>query len=390
MKNGQGVSDEPTENNQIVVNSSRALSSLATIFPEFIKLRDANKSRGRPSRSATPIVTLDVDNSGSWLCDPTPQTKGDTVGVWPVSTNFPIPNKNFVPIVPSLNIDMSHELPNNIPMEFVDGDIERFLNGGNLTTNSKIRLNPQVFEPCDFTVDKKTNFNLLDSLSRKCISENAIVDQFIGSTRDRIHCILENWEAQTDRDAIREEFMILFESLDIAYATNLRCKQFIISFFTSNKLSFRKYVLDRCVGNDLTKETMKGTGLATPSLFGNIPESFAKRLDASSASNAQNYMLKPFVNNSSVQNDNNARYISSNVKRQLPSSSIPPAKRYKSSFTSPSQPSTSGYKVNFNNNNNFGYNKNFPSRSFEPRAQKGFQTKQPFRRNQFYKSNGKK
>ena len=61
---------------------------------------------------------------------------------------------------------------------------------------------------------------------------------------------------------------------------NQRCRQYIVATYTNNKMKFRNYVLDLSVGSEETKRVLRGTSLFSGSLFGDLPESFRKGVDA--------------------------------------------------------------------------------------------------------------
>ncbi|CAL4063120.1 unnamed protein product [Meganyctiphanes norvegica] len=48
-------------------------------------------------------------------------------------------------------------------------------------------------------------------------------------------------------------------------------------------MAFRAHVLDSLDGNSRTKEILKGSNLDGPNIFGNIPESHLRKLEASGA-----------------------------------------------------------------------------------------------------------
>ena len=131
----------------------------------------------------------------------------------------------------------------------------------------------------------------MDSLSRKCLIENTIVDNFIEANISHLDTVFSEWDSFNVND-LKGQFMILYNALKVSWAANGRGKQLLIALFTSNKIAFRKFVLGLCGGSNQSKETLLGTTLASPSLFGDIPESFARKLDANSHT-YNSYVLRP-------------------------------------------------------------------------------------------------
>ncbi|CAL4059469.1 unnamed protein product [Meganyctiphanes norvegica] len=58
-------------------------------------------------------------------------------------------------------------------------------------------------------------------------------------------------------------------------------------------MACRTHVLDSLEGNSQTKEVLKDSALDGPNLFGNIPESHLRKLEASGDYSRTNYRLRP-------------------------------------------------------------------------------------------------
>ena len=84
-----------------------------------------------------------------------------------------------------------------------------------------------------------------------------------------------------------------FESLKMSKVALNRNFHQVLAIFASNKSHWRKAVLDRCIGSTITKQKMQPSSLNSPSLFGPLPESYARRLDHSFSASASSLMLKP-------------------------------------------------------------------------------------------------
>ena len=129
---------------------------------------------------------------------------------------------------------------------------------------------------------------------------------------------------------LKDKFAIAGNTLKLAWSSNLRCRTFIYAVFTNNKITFRQHVLDRCIGSKLSKQYLKGSCLSTPNLFGDVPESFAKRLDASSTSH-KTYVLRPrLFRNSGVGKARGSGRMG--LKRSNTFNNYQPAKRFTPNF----------------------------------------------------------
>ena len=81
--------------------------------------------------------------------------------------------------------------------------------------------------------------------------------------------------------------------IEIAYSSNLRAKHTTTSLFITNKRKARKFILNKCVGKDISKSIMKGTNFASPFLFGTIPDFHRQRVGDSVGNRDQDFMLRP-------------------------------------------------------------------------------------------------
>ena len=78
----------------------------------------------------------------------------------------------------------------------------------------------------------------------------------------------------------------------MASIDNLRAKQYSVAAFTNNKMGLRARVLENCGGPQYSKEILKNSSLASPLLFGEVPESFVKRLE-SFLTFRDSYLIRP-------------------------------------------------------------------------------------------------
>ena len=264
---------------------AKTLANLSSSF-EWIKVKGSGRARDYDSSSLSNYkVELNPDTNDSWLADPEPG-KGDSIGAWPASCDFPTALANIVPG------DRKESLSTPIPHFYHTDNLENFFNAKSLINSSKIKLNDKAFDPPTMTAPAKENAHVIDSLLRSALSENAICDKFIMSLSDKV----KEWEDPTNDDDMSsdEKFKILSDSLKLASIASLRSKQYTVAAFANNKISFRQRVLDKCNGPKVSKDILKNTSLASPFLFGDIPESLVKRYDISLTSR-DSYMIKPMA-----------------------------------------------------------------------------------------------
>ena len=276
--------------------ASQVLLHLHKIFPDWISKDSPDKLRGfASSKSPSPKMIIPFDTENSWLAPPTP-TAPDIVGSFPNDTEFPTSDKNFVPKGESTTMGTAKNWPNVIPYEFKDKKMHSFLTANSLVQNNKINLDTEIFSAASITMDPSENFHTLDSLSRKSLIEIAIVDHILAQGLERFKMKIDQANddpmsfANTDWPAELNLYQYLFE---IAYSSNLRAKHTTTSLFITNKRRARKFVLDKCIGKDISKSIMKGTNFATPSIFGSIPESHRQRIRDSVSNRDQDFMLRP-------------------------------------------------------------------------------------------------
>ena len=151
-------------------------------------------------------------------------------------------------------------------------------------------------------MDKNAINNTIDGLARRATVENALAKQILSGAKDRLEGMLGKWDLIEDgvkfsdslsKEDIYNEFNLLFESLKMSKVALNRNFHQVLAIFASNKSHWRKAVLDRCIGSTITKQKMQPSSLNSPSLFGPLPESYARRLDHSLSATASSLMLKP-------------------------------------------------------------------------------------------------
>ena len=155
-------SAEDMESGDSVVrlNVTNILLELADELPDLISKTVQDTARRLGTAPIAPKVKLDLKLKDTWLDNPTPEVKSDSVGVWPENIGFPTCDKNH-----SVPGKAASTMPPRVPFEFVDSDIGKFLEGKPLLANGKVRLNSQAFEPRETNVDKSLNYNVVDTIS---------------------------------------------------------------------------------------------------------------------------------------------------------------------------------------------------------------------------------
>ena len=112
------------------------------------------------------------------------------------------------------------------------------------------------------------------------------------------------------KKAILEDLDLIRDVHKLGSQTTLRQRNSFLAALTRNKISSREAVLKDCSGPSLSRESVKGSSLYSPELFGDLPNSFLKKLDDESS--RKTYQLKVTPSKASAG--------ASTSKRQVPSS----------------------------------------------------------------------
>ena len=112
---------------------TKTLANLSGVY-EWIKVKENGRARDYGSSLTNYKVELDTNVEDSWLSAPEPG-KGDTIGFWPIATEFPTASANIVPGV------KKDSLSTPIPHVFVNDSIDNFFNAKSLINSNKIKLN---------------------------------------------------------------------------------------------------------------------------------------------------------------------------------------------------------------------------------------------------------
>ena len=158
----------------------------------------------------------------------------------------------------------------------------------------------------------------------------------------------------------------LAKLITLALTTGTRGRHLTTAIFTVNKVAFRDTVLANCTGSLSSKEILRGTCLASPQLFGAVPESLIAKISASHEA-AKVHMLRPkksfsVTSTTAYKRNLDAAFTNAGSNKKPKLSNF--------NYASPYQrPSTSNYNHNnFSNNdrnvqNRSNYYNNRPNQS---------------------------
>ena len=252
------------------------LLSLSKYLPHIVQIKDNKRIVGLSPTTSERQIIVQIDFNCSWLEKPEPSHANDEIGYWPTSTQFPTSEKNAFPP------DYINKIPFAVPCAFQDPELEKFLTAKSLNRSTKLTLN-DAFDKTEFPLGKATAHPVIDCLARKAIIEGGISDTLMSCVATMIETILEDWDrAVTDIQGIKEYLKDMAQFMTLAHQTSWRCRGFIIALLVSNKLALRNYVLDSCGGAATSKDIMKHSNFFTPNLFGEIPDSLAKKVEGNS------------------------------------------------------------------------------------------------------------
>ena len=231
-----------------------------------------------------PKLKLNINFSNSWLESPAPKQAGDTVGSWDLKENIPPGNAvgHFIK-------KARKSMPQTPLVSYESEDLEKFLEGENLlsSVSNQLELPNDAFSPASFDLPVKApRYHTIDSLCRKSLKCLFISECLATNAWDHIKSTLKDNVDQDTLDDLSNFFPLMLSSM-------VRGRSLLEAIFAHNKFAFRKFVLDSYVGNIYTKNILFASGLATPYLFGPVPESLQKKLDQSLINfNSNSFILK--------------------------------------------------------------------------------------------------
>ena len=267
------------------------LKKLSKLMPDnFIFIKN-NTQRALDDTEASPKIKINPDLTGSWLVTPAPANDLDSCGLWPANTKFPGPKNNQTPI-------FEQKVPGRLPAAFEENKLKTFITANKWDENSKpIRLHPQAFEPAEYKLDPSNPASTLDFIIRQGFLDNLISDEVFSMEGCLIDTLINNISNNAGHMDLTQLKKVILDELDLirdvhklGSQTTLRQRNSFLASLTRNKISSREAVLKDCSGPSLSRETVKGSSLYSPELFGDLPNSFLKKLDDESSRKA--YQLK--------------------------------------------------------------------------------------------------
>ena len=264
------------------------LNDIGSIVPGLVEVEETAHVRSIHGNASTSKVNVSCDFKGSWLSKPKPRVPGDTIGVWQKAEKFPTGTSNLLP----KEFDKRF-MPRKIPVAFPGSDMEDFFEAKNMLSGNKVTLPSGACDPDEVTVTNGVSFGTVDVLARKALSDCFTTDTLLDSVNIFLGDILTDWDKVSEVSVAKAYIEAIQKFVALQLSSNLRCKQGIIATFTANKMACRTHVLDSLEGNAQTKEILKGSALDGPNLFGNIPESHLRKLEASGDYSRTNYRLRP-------------------------------------------------------------------------------------------------
>ena len=345
---------------------------------DFIKMPESS-SPEEGGRDPQAYIEVDLKVADTWLEHPAAEKdSGDSIGIFGPHQKWPAVDRFFTPKGGKNEPDKSITSP--IPFKINDSDYDDFLTSHSLSVNNKVSLAPYIFQDKDISIEKSSDCHVVDALSRQAAGIVAASKQMITGSRGRLDKIIGNWDKFLDLDdmEIDEKFgdtfskekmfaevSLMRDSLRVAVKGLNRNYELCLAIFASNKRTWRKSVLNRCYGSEVSKEKMERSRLATPSLFGPAPESFKKQvITATSAGNHSSFVLK--VKSGHHNNPSGSTPNTSNRGRGRKRAAPPYANQDKrlKPYTDKPQPFQSPQQTHFQNKTGRGGNQRggFPRR----------------------------
>ena len=270
------------------------IKKLSNILPEKFLFVNSNTQRDLDNSESSPKIKINPDLTGSWLVTPDPLNDLDSCGLWPSNTKFPGTRNNQTPT-------FEQKVPGRLPAAFEQNKLKNFITSNKWDESSKpIRLHPQAFEPSEYKMDPANPASTLDFILRQGFFDNLISDEvfamggcLIDSLMDNISINAGNMDPNQLKKAILEDLGLIRDVHKLGSQTTLRQRNSFLAAFTRNKISSREAVLKDCSGPSLSRESVKGSSLFSPELFGNLPDSFLKKLDDESSRKAYQLKVSP-------------------------------------------------------------------------------------------------
>ena len=292
-----GSSDSDSEVEDL--NSTYKKLEFLRSHKDFKHLIAKEKEVGRGSTSREKLaLKIDPDFTGTFLMNPQNfDSRKDTIGLWPPKVIFPRPNEAYTPSKSACNISNVPVWPKRLPIKFRNSNTENFLTAGQLTDKNKAQLDLSVHDLGSVQLAPFENFSIQDKILRNGLIDNAITDTLIEAGTNRLNALSENWDYVFDlimkgKIDFKRELKFLMEIGGLAFASNQRNRNAVSAALTNNKIQLRDQVLSKTKGSSQTKDKLRLSNLASPHIFGELPESFKSTLNAAAANPYSNLVLK--------------------------------------------------------------------------------------------------
>ena len=292
-----GSSDSDSEVEDL--NSSYKKLSFLKGHKDFKHLISKEKEVGRGSNSKEKLaLKIDPDFTGTFLMKPQHfDSKKDSIGLWPPKVIFPRPTESYTPSKSACNMTNVPVWPKRLPIKFQNRTIENFLTAGQLTDKNKAQLDLSVHDLGSVQLAPFENFSVQDKILRNGLIDNAVTDTLIEAGSSRLNSLYENWDYVMDlitkgKIDFKRELKFLMEIGGLAFASNQRNRNDVAAALTNNKIQLRDQVLFKTKGSAQTKDKLRLSNLASPHIFGELPESFRSTLNAAAANPHNNLVLK--------------------------------------------------------------------------------------------------
>ena len=149
-------------------------------------------------------------------------------------------------------------------------------------------------------MDPSNPASTLDFMLRQGFLDNLISDEVFSMEGCLIDSLINNISNNAGhmdifqlKKVILDELNLIKDVHKLGSQTTLRQRNSFLASLTRNKISSREAVLKDCSGPSLSKESVKGSSLYSPELFGDLPNSFLKKLDDESSRKAYQLKIAP-------------------------------------------------------------------------------------------------
>ena len=262
--------EEDLDQSRLPSGFREKLAELQQIFPcvEIIT-KQIPKDRMN-SGKAKPTVTIQVSFTHSWHQEPEKEGE-EGISNWIENKNkFPSPHNTYARYI----------LPNDlllygVPLNIQPTKAKLFLDGPSLAKAGKVELKGPAFLPGTVYIGSDNKLVCIEHLLRHNLKEQHASEFLMGELLERIKDTLEN---ENQVKSFKEELRWCFKMLFMIERCVVRATSFSTSAHVSSKLMLRNQVLDKLWGDESTKEQLRYSQFATPSLFGDLSAEFSPNL----------------------------------------------------------------------------------------------------------------